>query len=164
MNNATCLFHPFSICKWCAKSSINVLVQEKNSAKIKPLPIIYMHEYDYIYLYIYIIYTCFNQNIGKVYSPDSDSFYIQKNIHKSINITTPTILGIGTHPFLKKFRQQIELPHPIELSELDEVEQVSSLLRFPVFGGGNLSNLYSLSIYPIVKTVQDRFCSFCVKY
>lgn len=83
LNNGTY----FSICKWCAKSSINELIQEKNSAKIKPLPNIYMHEYDYMFQ------SKLSNMFGKVYSPDSDSFYIRKtniNILNYINIITPT--------------------------------------------------------------------------
>ena len=73
LNNATYLFLS---CKWYAKSSINALVQEKNSAKIKPLPIIYMHEYVNINISVYI-YTCFNQNNATCL----EKFTLQTQIH-----------------------------------------------------------------------------------
>ena len=117
---------PFSIGKWYNKSSINELVQEKNSCQDQTIA---YHLHAWIWLYI-----CFNQNkatcLEKVYSPDSDSFYIQKpNINLSISLHQQFWVLVRIRS--SKISPQIELPHPIELSELDEVEEVSSLSTLP---------------------------------
>ena len=125
---------------------------------------IWLYIYLYIYIYIYMFQSKQNNMFGKVYSPDSDSFYIQKNIHKSINIITPTILGIGTHPFLKNFANKSSSHTLLNFRSWMKWRKSLPCRGFPVFGGGNLIDLYSLSIHPIVKAVQDRFCSLCVKY
>lgn len=113
---------------------------------------------------LYMFQSKQSNMFGKKYSPDPDSFYIQKTyINLSISLHQQFWVLVRIHSS-KNFANKSSSHTLLNFQSWMKWRKSLPCRGFPVFGGGNLSNLYSLSIYPIVKTVQDRFCSFCVKY